>query len=165
MNPGLALWLGALVALTLAARPALGAEAGQAIAGEGASPSAPPAPLQPPPPPESARAPAGAAALTPFVASEPFAPRPEASPVAAASQPAPPPPASLAQSRPPGLDLTAAAPVQPGATERRFYQTWWFWTGVGAAVVAGTVLGIVAASGGGQGNTAVTSLGTQAVFQ
>ena len=58
-----------------------------------------------------------------------------------------------------------AAPPAPAATSAPVYKTWWFWTGVGAAVVAGTVAAIVIAKGGNGGPTATTALGTQAVFQ
>jgi hypothetical protein len=65
----------------------------------------------------------------------------------------------------PGLDLSAAERTDQVKTGTPFYGTWWFWTGVGAAVVAGTVTAIIVAQSGGNGNKATTALGTQAVFQ
>jgi hypothetical protein len=65
-------------------------------------------------------------------------------------------PASVAASAPP-----AAASVTPGATlsanpgtpapdeHPPFYKRWPFWTAVGAVIVAGVVIGVVASSGGG----------------
>jgi len=67
--------------------------------------------------------------------------------------------------KPPGLDLSATERTDQVSTGTRFYGTWWFWTSVGAAVVAGTVAAIIIAQGGSDGNKANTALGTQAVFQ
>jgi tetratricopeptide (TPR) repeat protein len=78
---------------------------------------------------------------------------------------APPVPAPSQLVQPAGLDVTVAGPAAPAESGTHFYKTWWFWTGVGAVVAAGTVVGILAASGGSHGNTANTALGTQAVFQ
>jgi hypothetical protein len=63
-------------------------------------------------------------------------------PVTPAVQPAAPLPAAP----PPAETLTATAP--PPAESHPFYTRWWFWTGVGAVVVTGVVVGIVASSGG-----------------
>jgi len=73
--------------------------------------------------------------------------------------------AEPAAAKPAGLDLTfaeSAGQVSPGTP---IYKTWWFWTGVGAAVIAGTVTAIVVSKNGSDGNTAKTALGTQPVFQ
>ena len=37
-----------------------------------------------------------------------------------------------------------------GAASPEFYETWWFWTAVGAVVVSATTVGIVVGSGGGE---------------
>jgi tetratricopeptide (TPR) repeat protein len=76
-----------------------------------------------------------------------------------------PAPLPTVMAQPARTDLTSAEPVRQESGGSRFYKTWWFWTGVCGAVVAGTVVGIVAASGGNHGNTANTALGTQAAFQ
>jgi tetratricopeptide (TPR) repeat protein len=118
-----------------------------------ATPSAPP-----PPAPVPETRPLDEPAETPIV--RPAEPEP---PV-----PAPatlPPPLFPQPAQPPGLDVSVAEPAAPAETGTRFYKTWWFWTGVGAVVAAGTVVAIVAASGGDHGNTADTALGTQPVFQ
>jgi hypothetical protein len=49
------------------------------------------------------------------------------------------------------VSLTESPPVPEAAPASPVYKTWWFWTGVGAVVVAGTVTAIVLAgrSGGG----------------
>jgi len=44
-----------------------------------------------------------------------------------------------------GVDLAAALPGTSGPITRPFYKTWWFWTGVGAVVLAGTVTTILLA--------------------
>jgi hypothetical protein len=72
-----------------------------------------------------------------------------------------PPPAAI---RPARLDLTASQPRDEDVSPP-IYRTWWFWTGVGAVVVAGTVTAILLAKGGNEPNTASTTLGTQRAFQ
>jgi hypothetical protein len=52
-------------------------------------------------------------------------------------------PAAAAAS--PNLLGQATPPEQPTAG-LPFYKTWWFWTGVGAVVVAGTVTAIILAT-------------------
>jgi hypothetical protein len=47
--------------------------------------------------------------------------------------------------------LTAVPPAPEVASTPPFYQRWWFWTGVGAVVVAGTVTAILVAHGSGDG--------------
>jgi hypothetical protein len=64
----------------------------------------------------------------------------------------------------PGLDLAAGA----GAPERLessspFYKTWWFWGGVGAVVVAGTVTAVALASRGGGTAIPDSTLGSRTV--
>jgi hypothetical protein len=66
--------------------------------------------------------------------------------------------------QPAGLDLSASPPRNDLASPP-VYRTWWFWTGVGAVVVAGAVSAILISRGGSEANTASTTLGTQAVFQ
>ena len=78
-------------------------------------------------------------------------------PVVVTPQPAPP---VLA-----GVVLTTAEPPQQVSAGTSFYKTWWFWTGVGAAVVAGTVTAVLLSESGNGGVTASTALGTQGVFQ
>lgn len=87
-----------------------------------------------------------------------------ASPSLPAAQPTPQlssAPAVLSQ--PAGLDLTAAAPPNEASGSSPIYTTWWFWTGVGAAVAAGTVTAVVLSSGGGTKNPSST-LGARTVF-
>jgi len=67
--------------------------------------------------------------------------------------------------KPASLDLNAVTPAGQVIPSAPFYKTWWFWTGIGAAVVAGTVAAVVISKRGSSGNTANTALGTQGVFQ
>ena len=92
-------------------------------------------------------------------------PAPAIVPVPQLPQPAPLLSTPSPPVQPPGLDVAAVEPAAAGETGSRFYKTWWFWTSVGAVVVAGTVVGVLAASGGNHGNAANTALGTQPVFQ
>jgi tetratricopeptide (TPR) repeat protein len=135
-------------------------------------PAAPPA--QPPPLPP--QAPPVQRPPTPPEARPVAAPRIEGSagtPTAAAGssvpvEPQKPPPPAFAEptyAKPAGLDLNAVQPAERVNTGTPFYKTWWFWTGVGAVVVAGTVAAIVISKSGSNGNTATTALGTQGVFQ
>jgi tetratricopeptide (TPR) repeat protein len=70
-------------------------------------------------------------------------------PLTAGSSSAPPSPAGpVAIPVPPPVDTTAnltSPPVAPAeaSAEQPIYKKWWFWTGVGAAVVAGTVTALV----------------------
>jgi len=76
------------------------------------------------------------------------------------------PPAGFPAEGPrPGLDLTAASDVGKGRSGVPIYKTWWFWTGVGAVVVACTVTAIIVAGSGGKSNSVHAALGTQGVFQ
>jgi hypothetical protein len=55
-----------------------------------------------------------------------------------------------AQTNPSSGTLTSAsAPPEPDRTTSPFYKKWWFWTGVGAVVVAGTVTAFLVAHGSG----------------
>jgi tetratricopeptide (TPR) repeat protein len=76
-----------------------------------------------------------------------------------------PPAAGSVAAKPAGLDLTVAEPAGQVSSGTPFYSTWWFWTGVGAAVVAGTVAAILLSKSGSDGNSPQTALGTQPVFQ
>jgi tetratricopeptide (TPR) repeat protein len=70
---------------------------------------------------------------------QPAAPPPAPAPTPALDAPAPAPEASLVTTTP--APPAAAAPV---------YERWWFWTAVGAVVVAAVVVGVVASSKGPQ---------------
>jgi tetratricopeptide (TPR) repeat protein len=122
----------------------------------------PPAPLWLPTPPQQAGE--GTAELP---ASEVGSPEAVGQPALAQpvveTRPLEPPQA--ADIKPAGVDLTAVEPAGQVASSSHFYGKWWFWTGVGVAVVAGTVAAIAIASGGSRGLTATTALGTQTVFQ
>jgi hypothetical protein len=60
-------------------------------------------------------------------------------------------------------DLVAPPPVEQHPSSR-IYGQWWFWAGVGVAVLAGAVTAI-ALSRGGESNSVKTTLGTQEAFQ
>jgi tetratricopeptide (TPR) repeat protein len=80
-----------------------------------------------------------------------------------ALEPAPTPtsPSMIDQSV--GIDLTARE-VTPSATTP-IYKTWWFWTGVGAVVVAGVITAVVITSGGSRTLSADSALGTREALQ
>lgn len=72
-----------------------------------------------------------------------------------APKPAPKPP------KPAGLDL-APPPEAPTPTTTPVYKKWWFWTGLGVAVVTGAVTAIAVASSSHNGVKAPpTALGNQ----
>src|ERR1039457_1372316 len=102
--------------------------------------SVPSAPPETPPPPNAVSAPTRI----------PLPAAPEAVPPSVPSQPE-------------GVALTSPPPTQVGGSPP-IYSTWWFWTGVGAVVVAGTITVIMLSKGGSEPNTATTTLGTQAAF-
>jgi hypothetical protein len=93
----------------------------------------------------------------PPVTTPPTAPTPAPEPAAAPSPSQPPavlpaPPAEPASAVPPALppppptvSLTETPPVPEVEPASPFYKKWWFWTGVGAVVVAGTVTAVVLA--------------------
>jgi hypothetical protein len=87
--------------------------------------------LAPPPVPAETTA-AGPSSAAPA----PAAPVPIA-PAAPIAIPVPPPPESATT-----LTTAPAAP-EPASAGQPIYKTWWFWTGVGAVVVAGTVTAIL----------------------
>jgi hypothetical protein len=60
-------------------------------------------------------------------------------------------------------EILLVTPTQP-KTPSSIYTRWWFWTGIGVAVVAGTVATFALSRGGGS-NAASTTLGTQGAFQ
>jgi hypothetical protein len=66
--------------------------------------------------------------------------------------------------KPAGLDLTAAGPAKEDRGSPPVYTTWWFWTGVGAAVVAGTVSAIALSSSGDGTKNPSSTLGARTVF-
>ncbi len=86
-------------------------------------------------------------------------------PPAAAPPPAQPPAFAPTEAQPAGLNLTSQPAAPATADASPFYTTWWFWTGVGAVVAAGTVTAVVLASRGGGGtNVPATTLGSQPVL-
>jgi hypothetical protein len=66
--------------------------------------------------------------------------------------------------QPAGVDLAVSAPAKEDQVSKPIYGTWWFWTGVGAVVVAGTVTAIALSSRGGGTNVPGTTLGSRPVF-
>jgi hypothetical protein len=116
-----------------------------------AAPVAPaPSPMAPAPAPTYQTYPPPSAPV--YYPPPPAAPAPAVAPTPAAASPA-------------GVDLTATTQPQQDSSATPFYGTWWFWTGVGAVVVAGTVTAILLASGGSNTLTADTALGTRGAFQ
>ena len=73
-------------------------------------------------------------------------------------------PRSIDPTQPSSADLTSVTPAKDVSGSPPIYTTWWFWAGVGAAVVAGTVTAVVLSSGGGTKNPSST-LGARSVFQ
>jgi hypothetical protein len=66
---------------------------------------------------------------------------------------------------PPGLDLTSSATSTGPTAGQPIYTRWWFWTGVGAVVAAGTVTAIVLATRGSKNNVpGDLSLGSRPVL-
>ena len=55
----------------------------------------------------------------------------------------------VAKPEPKPIVDVAQAPLEEAASPE-FYETWWFWTAVGAVVVSATTVGIVVGSGGGE---------------
>jgi len=64
-----------------------------------------------------------------------------------------------------GTDLAARDGREASSPDAPFYRTWWFWTGVGTAVVAGAATAIVLGTRGSEPNSATPGLGTRGVFQ
>jgi tetratricopeptide (TPR) repeat protein len=80
-------------------------------------------------------------AATPAPAPAPVTPLPTA-------QPAPTPaPAPTTTEPAPAAPVVLTAPAPAAEASTPVYKKWWFWTLVGAAVVGGVVIGVVAASG------------------
>lgn len=105
-------------------------------------------------------APPPATEVTPLPAPSPVPP-PEP-----AQQPAAPSPVTtLRPTQPARVDLAASVSATEEQASTPLYRTWWFWTGVGAVVVAGTVTAIVLASRGGGTDIPGSSLGSRPVFQ
>ena len=67
-------------------------------------------------------------------------------------------------SPPAGVDLSVRDSTPGPQTSRPIYRTWWFWTGVGAVVVAGVVTAIILSSGGDGTKVPASSLGPRPVF-
>jgi tetratricopeptide (TPR) repeat protein len=75
-------------------------------------------------------------------------------------------PANTVGVDPAGVDLSASAASQPAGASPAFYKAWWFWSGVGAVVVAGTVTAVVLSrSSSNTPNVSGTTLGTRTVLQ
>lgn len=85
-------------------------------------------------------------------------PAPRAIPVTAAS----PEPAGTPAA---GLDLSSTDTTGPEPSAQPYHKTWWFWTGVGAVVAAGTVTTILLLKGDNQLSIDQTSLGSRRVLQ
>ena len=67
---------------------------------------------------------------------------------------------------PAGVDLSTSSADTRDGSRPTFYRTWWFWSGVGAAVVAGTVTAVLLSRGSDGGLSAPgTTLGTRKVLQ
>jgi tetratricopeptide (TPR) repeat protein len=67
-------------------------------------------------------------------------------------------------SQPAGVDLSVPASTGEPPASKPIYRKWWFWTGVGAVVVAGAVTAAVLASGGNSTSVPGSSLGARPVF-
>jgi iron complex outermembrane receptor protein len=107
----------------------------------GRRPAPVPAPLPLPPPPKKEPAP-------------PPPPKPKAVVVAPAPVPAPAPAPTPAPSVAPAATTFTPTPVDESAP---IYKKWWFWSGIGAAVVTVVVIGVAASSGS---STPAGGLGT-----
>jgi tetratricopeptide (TPR) repeat protein len=83
------------------------------------------------------------------------------SPSEKAQQPAAPSLVTPNATQPAGVDLTVSAPATEEHASTPTYRTWWFWTGMGAVVVAGTVTAIVIASRGGGTDIPGSTLGAR----
>ena len=140
-----------------AAPPALTPPAVQTPSGV---PAVPPAAA---PPPVEAQGNASPATALP-AAAEPTGPSTDSFPTFG-TPPSPSPATSGTQPTAdvaPGADLHAAAPASESPPA---YKTWWFWTGVGAVVVAGAVITAVVLSTGSSKGIPNTTLGNQPIFQ
>jgi hypothetical protein len=99
------------------------------------------------PPPALAPAPTAVPAAT-ASASQPVAP-------AAAPSPAPEPSTGIGTAAPPvaaattpaGVDVSSTAPAAETSSSASIFKKWWFWTAVGAVVLAGSVGTLLALSG------------------
>jgi hypothetical protein len=101
-----------------------------------ALPAPPPPPAQPPSPPAQ-----------PMYATAPPPPPPGA--MVDPTQPQPPPPYALGAPPPAdGTQMTIATQPEGTPAPRPFYKRWWFWTAIGVVAV-GTLVTVVAVSGGG----------------
>jgi hypothetical protein len=93
-------------------------------------------------------------------------PRPMSEPASAPAAPVtasnPPPPETQLASRSLFISDTSS---NAEVASPPVYARWWFWTGIGVAVVGGAVAAILLARGGSETITAGTTLGTQAAFQ
>ena len=65
--------------------------------------------------------------------------------------------------QPAGLDLATSPRASEDHASTPIYRTWWFWTGIGAVVVAGTVTAIALSSSGGGTTIPNTTLGPRSV--
>ena len=114
--------------------------------------TAPIAPAEAVPAKEPALAPPATPAPPPAATPAPLpVATPAETPAAGASSAAPLPATPIAVPIPPLVDnstnLTSEpVPAEQTSVDRPMYKTWWFWTGVGAVVVAGTVTAILLAN-------------------
>jgi tetratricopeptide (TPR) repeat protein len=97
--------------------------------------------------------------------------QPAVQPAAQPAAPAPPvalPPSAMPEppvaTEPAGVDLSSSAFAPAADPSTPAYRTWWFWTGVGAVVVAGTITAVILANRESPTNSASTGLGTRTVF-
>ena len=122
---------------------------GETSDGSGASkPAAPlPASSDPNPSPQTTAGPGPRPSV--------FAPQPQPSLL--------PPPSAMAPeaSTPAGVDVNVNAAPQTPPAATPFYSTWWFWTGVGAVVVGGSVATCLLLSRGGGTSIPNSTLGNR----
>jgi tetratricopeptide (TPR) repeat protein len=64
-----------------------------------------------------------------------------------------------------GLDFSTSNSATAATRSPPYYETWWFWTGVGALVAAGVVTAIVWPRNNDQLSVSGTTLGTRTVLQ
>ena len=94
-----------------------------------------------------------------------LAPLPSApTPLPAPAPPLPPVAAPLPAPLPAGTDLSPFVQETPAAEAKPIYGTWWFWTGVGAVVVAGAATTAYLLSSKGGTSIPATPMGNRPVF-
>jgi tetratricopeptide (TPR) repeat protein len=88
---------------------------------------------------------------------------PAPSPVAPVA-PAPLPIAATPESPPAGTDLSTGVQPAPTTEAKPFYTRWWFWTGIGAVLVAGAATTVILMSSKGGTDIPSTKMGNRQVF-